>query len=772
MVSYFVTFKKPFGSPAKLTDYYSTMLTKYTASLFFLLYIGLSDVVFGQEPWFRLDSSLVVSAKGNRLLNPWAGGVNSSQVLKMHLNDDDVEDLVIFDRTNSRITTFIAAAHPVDASKKAYLHAPAYEAVFPKIDNWMILADYNGDGLKDLFTSTSLGIKVYQQVKAGNVWGWKLEKEALHTQGFSSVINLQVSGPDIPGIVDIDGDGDLDILTFDFGGEFIELHQNLSMEKFGVPDSLGGLRAPVFARNGDCWGNFHKGTNEDFVFNVPCGVSDISGGAVKHAGNSILLRDLNGDGKKDLLIGHVSNEHLSFLNNATGGLLSSFNSFNNSYPVKDPVSFHIFPTAFMVDVDFDGVDDLIVAPGVASNDGNMVDFKSSNLFYRNVGTSNKPDFQLVQKNFLQDEMIDVGENASPSFFDVDGDGDLDIIIGTGGIPRTNGFRGSLWLLTNTGTVTEPVYEVSSENYLDLSASLGLYNIKPQWADFNGDGVMDLGFFGTSSSTLRPEYRYIPNKGTKGGRVQLNLSDAIMLTMPTEMQTGDSPSFFDADQDGDLDLIVGKPQGNIHFYTNTGSSKQFAFKLESDAFAGVGLSFEGRFVHAVAADVDLDGQADLLTVDHTGNVRVFNKAPWGKWTNRKDELVIINGKPSQLAMGKYLSIAVGDYNGDGKSDIAIGNNGGGLSLFANILPVTITGIEPPTQSHVNVYPNPAKNYFRVISSQKISMRIMTVSGIPVLSGINLDANKTEEIDTRGWVSGLYLLEFQNGQQKTVKRIVVH
>jgi hypothetical protein len=47
-------------------------------------------------------------------------------------------------------------------------------------------------------------------------------------------------------------------------------------------------------------------------------------------------------------------------------------------------------------------------------------------------------------------MIDVGENATPSFFDIDGDGDLDMLIGTGGMPGATGFKGGLWLLKNEG----------------------------------------------------------------------------------------------------------------------------------------------------------------------------------------------------------------------------------------------------------------------------------------------------------------------------------
>ncbi len=72
--------------------------------------------------------------------------------------------------------------------------------------------------LKTFFTSTSLGITLYEQVKTGSTWSFKLVRDALYTKGFSGNINLQVSGTDIPGITDVDDDGDLDLLTFDFSG--------------------------------------------------------------------------------------------------------------------------------------------------------------------------------------------------------------------------------------------------------------------------------------------------------------------------------------------------------------------------------------------------------------------------------------------------------------------------------------------------------------------------------------------------------------------------
>jgi hypothetical protein len=153
----------------------------------------------------------------------WTGGLNSVQVNTMDLNSDNKEDLVLFDRMANTVMTFLS-----DGGQ--YRYSPEYESLFPsEVTNWILLRDYNCDGLKDIFTGDSFGIKVYKNTtETGSLVSWSLEQSPLLTKGFSGKINLQLQYDDLPAIVDADGDGDLDIFNVRFtGNSTVEYHQNL-----------------------------------------------------------------------------------------------------------------------------------------------------------------------------------------------------------------------------------------------------------------------------------------------------------------------------------------------------------------------------------------------------------------------------------------------------------------------------------------------------------------------------------------------------------------
>jgi hypothetical protein len=96
-------------------------------------------------------------------------------------------------------------------------------------------------------------------------------------------------------------------------------------------------------------------------------------------------------------------------------------------------------------------------------------------FFRNEGTRQAPRFVLVTEEF---EGIDVGRRSAPALVDVDGDGDLDLVIGRE--------EGGAALYRNVGSSTAPRFELDSDFTLPLH-HLGT----PAFGDLDGDGGVEI-----------------------------------------------------------------------------------------------------------------------------------------------------------------------------------------------------------------------------------------------------------------------------------------
>jgi hypothetical protein len=184
----------------------------------------------------------------SQLKFPWAGGLNSCQFCAIDLDLDGKNDLLIFDRHGNRKLTFInnGAPNMVD-----YNFAPAFSEKLPDLHDWLITADYNRDGRMDLFTYGMGGVRVFENV-SDTVLKFRMVTSLLESYYYTGYVGILVTSVDYPVIADIDGDGDLDMLTFFGLGSYVEYHKNLSMEKFGTCDSLD------FRLSDHCWGKFKE----------------------------------------------------------------------------------------------------------------------------------------------------------------------------------------------------------------------------------------------------------------------------------------------------------------------------------------------------------------------------------------------------------------------------------------------------------------------------------------------------------------------------------
>ena len=736
-------------------------------ALSFLL--GSSQNSYAQDFTFKFDNSLKIIQNGQTLPNAFVGGLNAPQFSTCRLDNDGIDDLVVFDRTANKLYTFLAKKD--DLGKYFWQYSPQYENAFPKILNWILLRDYNRDGKKDIFTYTPSGIKVYQNISTTNL-SFKLIADPIYSTGYSGKLNLYLSSTDIPAIADIDNDGDEDIVAFDPSGNFVAFHKNFSVENYKNANVL------EFKRVGDCWGGFFKEHYDDMVFNQPCGENpqpldnpfpSKSSAKVLHSGNSLLLLDLNADGLKDVLYGHVTQNRVTSLINVGTANQAKFNSGNYNYPDVYPVNFPVFPAIYYEDLDFDGIKDLVASPNGSDNALQTVDYQNSAWFYKNKGKEDKPDFSFVQKNILQNTMVDLGENSAPVFADIDGDGDQDLLIGNAGNRTVAGYRASIYLFENKGNNT---FELINSDFLEISKNQQLFDIKPFITDMNADGIDDLGFI--SNSFTGETIRYFPNHATKGKAFDLKLSEGVILPPIQYLSNGDFPLFFDLNKDGLKDLLIGKGSGRLEYYKNTGTAKLPIYTLENEELGGITSDYTIGNISLITADLNGDGKEELITGNRNGYVTVYKniteqnlKKFVADSTTIFDEF---NGKNASMQMGGGLNIAVTDLNNDQIPDLMFGTNTGGLKWLKNTSKFTITATEEPTS--FIIYPNPTSRYLNVKNPTVGNYELFDVSGRRVLYQKNSSVSQEISFDLSSQNDGIYFLKISvDGNLKKTEKVIL-
>lgn len=722
-----------------------------------------------QDFTFKYDNSLKIIQNGQALSNAFAGGLNAPQFSTCKLDNDGVEDLVVFDRTAQKIFTFLAKQDNV--GKYFWQYAPQYETAFPKINNWILLIDYNRDGKKDIFAYTPSGIKVFRNTSTDKL-AFQLVADPVFSTGYSGKINLYVNATDIPAIVDIDNDGDYDIVVFDSSGNFTFYHKNFSIENYKNTNIL------EFRRVGNCWGGFKKEHFDDIIFNDECGDNPVplddpfkseKTSKVLHAGNSILLLDLNGDGLKDILYGHITKNKVASIINVGTLNQAKFNAADYNFPNKYPIDFPIFPAIYSEDLDFDGVKDLVASPNGYDNAQQTVDYQKSAWFYKNKGQNDKPDFNFVQTNFLQNTMVDLGENSSPVFADIDGDGDQDLLVGNSGIRGDAGYRASIYLYENKGNST---FELANSDYLAIAKNQQLFEIKPFISDLNYDGVDDFGFI--SNSFTGATIRYFPNRAARGKAFDLKLTEAVILPEIKYLSNGDSPLFFDLNKDGLKDLILGKGTGSLHFHRNTGTKEKPSYILDNEELGGIISDYTIGGISLTSADLNGDGKEELITGGRDGYLRIYtNLIDQNQTKFVADSTLVFDeflGKNSKVQIGGGLSVAVANLDNDLAPDVMVGTNTGGLKVLKNTSKFIITANEEPINSLI--YPNPTGRYVHINNTHTADYEILNSLGLVLQTQKNQKPNQETVFDLGLQNDGVYFLRITaEGKEPQVKKIVL-
>lgn len=733
------------------------------------MFIGISANSQVSQNGFLLerDLDIIVSELGSTIDEAWTGGMNFCQYSPIDFNLDGIDDLLIFDRSGNKV---IPMLNTNVTGQSSFTYAPEYQEVWPfnELHDWVLLRDYNCDGKADIFTYSVGGMAVYRNVSTANDLIFQLVDTLVLSNYQPTTANLFVTSSDIPGIADVDFDGDLDILTFSIFGSYLEYHKNLSVESGFGCDSI------MFEIRNRCWGAFAENLNNNsVVFDINCanvpnpeseGPESLGAGGLRHVGSTVTPLDLDGDDVMDVLLGDISYNTLNALYNdgtPTAGHIASQDSLFPVYDVTADVQ--IFPASFYLDMNNDGRRDLMVSPNNKSLCRNF----TSSWYYENNGTDSAPVFSLSSTDLVQGDMIDLGEGAYPIPFDYNSDGLMDLIVANYGYFAVGGnYPSQLALFVNVGNDSIPQFDLVDRDFAGLGTStLGLA-LYPTFGDVDGDLDQDM-----IVGDLQGRMHLFINDPVSGmASFTLNASPMSDVNAAT-MDVGQfaAPQLFDVNDDGLLDLLVGERNGNLNYYRNLGTTTAASWSLQNDSIGEVVVAEYWNITGYSTPFMYLNnaGERELLVGSESGYLHLYDNIEGnvnGAWN-------LVDSSFQEIKTGIRTGACVYDYTNDGQFDLIVGNYRGGIGFWRNDLLVGLSETIKP--SDIAVYPNPTTDFVTInTTSMRNSGNLQVFNALGgLVYEAQISSGSNFNLDVRNWPKGAYLLKIQSKADRYQGRFVI-
>lgn len=323
--------------------------------------------------------------------------------------------------------------------------------------------------------------------------------------------------------------------------------------------------------------------------------------------------DVTGDNVNDLIVG-VNNPYSSsnkesvwYYENLGENDLPVFDLIQQNFLQDQTIDYGEASAPTFFDYNNDGLMDMVI--------GARGDYLGSGAFhptlslYVNEGTLNEPSFKLHSEDWLSVGSLEIGQFPHPTFGDIDGDGDMDLMVG-----ETSGF---VHYFENTASAGEDANFILSEdivadgNPIDIGQSS-----TPTLYDLSGDGLLDL-----IVAERNGNINYFKNIGTETNHE---------FTLITEMLggiEGVQQGFFIGntgvqfyDYEGETFLAIGFEGGTITTYNNIDGNEEGTYTLfEENAFGvDVGLRAKPSII-----DLNGDNLMDVFCGSVGGGVSHFD-----------------------------------------------------------------------------------------------------------------------------------------------------
>ncbi len=291
-------------------------------------------------------------------------------------------------------------------------------------------------------------------------------------------------------------------------------------------------------------------------------------------------------------------------------------------------------------------------------------------------------------------------------------------------------------------------------------------------DLNNDGLDDL-IVGERNGYVNYYRRLAGGELTSEGRIQASGTDI-------DVGTNSAPFMFDWDNDGDLDLLVGREStagGSIWLYINSGTPENHLFTSHAPVQVGVSNISWSRSVPTMA-DMNGDGLLDLVIGEDNGhNYYLQNEGAIGSPDFNSYSAVTVNGSPFAWPSGQTdTTVWIDDWNEDGTPDIIQGNYATNLWVFLGNSTGTADFCEavPPAGLSIELASNPVSGVLSyTLSSDLSGYASVTLFGTDGRLAASWDhqTNTTMSRSVADLPSGTYLLAASAGGRTISARLAV-
>jgi len=493
------------------------------------------------------------------------------------------------------------------------------------VGEWFRMVDIDGDGDIDILSEERFSyIRLYRNEGTPERAQFEMAVDTLRDAEDKPIF---ADRQNIPHIMDLDCDGHLDLFIGRVTGT-ITRYESVGMDDENVPR---------FRFVEDRWE----------------GIEIVGENVSLHGANTMTFGDIDGDGDPDLLWGDFFESGMLLIRNQGSCSAPSFRSEPQNFPLGDPVETSGYNAPVMVDIDGDGDQDIFM--GVLGGAFNPNASTRENFyFFEQTGPE---QFELMTTRAIRD--IDAGSESIVKLVDLDGDGDLDMLVGNK-IDPNNSRTSLLFHYENVGSATSPEFR-----FRGTRDWVGTYHQNPAFGDLDGDGDLD-----AMVGTWNRDIALVINQGSRGV-FEPELIDAKAVQLTRGQNT--TPVLVDLDADGNLDMVAGEASGVLNFWRNVGTPQRAEFELVSDNWLDIDV---GRRAFPTFVDLDGDGDLDLVVGSELEGLLLFLN------TGTPQEPVFEAFGRLDVPVQGLSAPEFADIDGDGDMDLFVGDVSGGVQFYWN------------------------------------------------------------------------------------------